>query len=151
MPVIEGRQSGRRCLIDVLFWLSDREVRRRGSSPLPKPIPAVALIDTGASKSCVHIEHLATTLGLTPVDTEPVYSSTTGRGRAPKKPIYHCGLRIPVRASGQTVNHVLPDLRVFGLELDPFLDQFSVLIGTDILAGCDFHLRGAKQEFSLAF
>jgi hypothetical protein len=116
------------------------------NSPVPAPVPIRALVDTGASCSCVDPSVL-TSLGLTPTGSARI--NTPSNGSEPVDlPQYDVALIIPPATPGQSplifpiIPVVASQLRAQGIE---------ALIGRDILSHCILVYNGTVNFFSLAF
>lgn len=112
--------------------------------PIPQPVLIRALVDTGASCTCVDPSVLAT-LNLTP--TGSVSINTPSTGTTPHlADEYDVGLTIPDGASPlflQTIPVVASELLTS--------HGFHALIGRDILEHCLLVYNGKESFFSLAF
>lgn len=113
---------------------------------IPSPIPIRALVDTGASCTCVDPTILAQ-LGLTPTGSLPMMTPSTGT-QPHMADQYDIGLIIPGATQGdppyiiETLPVVCSVLAVQGIH---------ALIGRDILAGCFMAYNGTAGFFTLAF
>jgi predicted aspartyl protease len=114
---------------------------------IPSPIQIRALVDTGASCTCVD-PSVMTSLGLTPTGTVPVSTPTTG-GTPELKYQYDVALAIP-GATQADIPLVLATIAVVEAEL--LAGQgFHALIGRDILSQCVLVYNGSFTQFTLAF
>lgn len=104
-----------------------------------------ALIDTGASNTCVDPSVL-TALGLTPTGTVSVVTPTTGATPVECKQ-YDVGLVIPAPNGAPFV------VGTIAVTEHEFLNAqgFHALIGRDILSRCLFGYNGALGLFTLAY
>lgn len=108
-------------------------------------IPIRALIDTGASCTCIDPAHL-TQLGLSPTAPASVHTPSTG-GTAAQAWQYDVSLTIV-----STVNEPVLSLGivpVLGSELRK--QGIDALIGRDVLAGLVFHYNGSTGFYTLAY
>jgi hypothetical protein len=112
----------------------------------PAPVAVRALIDTGASCTCVDTTVL-NQLALTPTGTTLVHTPTTG-GTPQQVNQYDVGLLIPAAVTGHAplVQIVLPvtahALAVQGIQ---------ALIGRDVLSQCLLAYNGAMGIFTLGY
>jgi hypothetical protein len=111
----------------------------------PKPVPIRALVDTGASSTCVDPSVLAA-LSLTP--TGIVLLSTPSTGGTPHQAEqFDVALIIPAPAGPALVFRTMP---VVASEL--LASQgFHALMGRDILDQCLFSYNGSIKLFTLAY
>ena len=92
--------------------------------PIPPPVQGSALLDTGATNTCIDQAVLETQLGLTPTG---MGTQLTAAGPAPA-PYFACMLGIPVMGSAQ---QFLPSVTGAQLQGQPYIG----LLGRDFLAG----------------
>ena len=114
-----------------------KAIADKGES-IPRPVVGHALIDTGASNTCIDRE-AADRAGLAVVDSGPLTSATQ---EAEIVPIYAgkldiAGLETPIIAHG-----------AYGVNLAP--QQLIVLIGRDMLKNCVLIYNGPDGSFSLS-
>lgn len=132
-------------------WVGPSQARRKALAlanvPIPGPMRIRALIDTGASCTCVDPSILQS-LNLTPTGSVPVNTPTTGTQAAVANQ-YDVGLMIP------HVDPTTPPLlreTVAVIECQLLVAQgFHALIGRDILEGCLFIMDGGVKIFTLAY
>jgi len=121
-------------------------LKAAGQTP-PQPIPVRALIDTGASGTCVD-PMILQTLGLTATGVVAVNTPTTGVTPV-KQDQYDIALIIP----GPSQTHAplfVGNLPVLAAEL--FQAQgFHALVGRAILSMCLMTYDGASGFFSIAY
>jgi len=110
--------------------------------PIPPLVPIRALVDTGASCTCVDPSVLAA-LSLTPTGSVSVNTPSTG-ATPHSADQYDVGLAIP---NGTPL--VLQTIPVVAAELLP--QGFHALIGRDILDQCLLVYNGKIRLFTLAF
>ena len=113
---------------------------------VPTGISARALIDTGASCSCVDPSILVK-LELTPTGSVPVHTPSTG-GAPHLAEQYYVSLIIP----GAGTHHVplaIPAVPVTAANLS--LQGVDALIGRDVLRECIFIYNGSVGLFTIAF
>jgi hypothetical protein len=119
---------------------------RAAQQPVPQTIPVRALVDTGASCSCVDPSVL-TGLALTPTGAANIVTPTTG-ATPNVTSAYDVLLAIPAAPGQQPA--VFPTISVVAVDL--LVPQgFHVLIGRDILSDCILVYNGAARFFTLAF
>ncbi len=111
--------------------------------PFPSPIVIRALIDTGASSSCLD-SGIVASLGLDPSGSVSVHTPST-MGVAVPKYTYDASL---VFGDGK------PDSRTYTLdfiETELASQGFELLVGRDILAKCLLNYNGPNGIFDLSF
>lgn len=119
---------------------------RAAEQPIPTPVPIRALVDTGASCTCIDPSVLAA-LDLTP--TGQVGLNTASSGQTPHSADqYDVGFVIPT-GGGSSVPLFLRTIPVVETELLP--QGFHALLGRDILAQCILIYNGDIGFFTLAF
>ena len=129
----DGRNSGRDLLVyfgptlevrvgfDMQFWLARSTNEADAVQPILPPIPFPALVDTGATESCID-EDLAADLGLPVVDEVPI----GGVGGAHQAEVYLAQIYIPDLDIGYSG-------RVIGARLGAGEMLHRVLIGRNFL------------------
>jgi predicted aspartyl protease len=117
-----------------------------GQQPIPNAVQIQALVDTGASGTCIDPSVL-NQLGLTPTGKTLVNTPTTGTQPA-SADTYDVSLTIyAVENQPPLIQHTIP---VIASEL--LAGQgIHALIGRDILRGCLLMYDGANGLFSLAY
>ncbi len=115
---------------------------------VPNVMPIQAVIDTGASSTCVDPSVLQNHLNLTPTGNAPVVTPTTGN-----QPVnadqYDISLIVPAASQNQ-LPFYRANLPVLCMEL--LTSQgFHALIGRDVLSQCVFLYNGGTGSFILAF
>lgn len=114
---------------------------------IPSMIPVQALVDTGASSTCLD-PYVISTLELTPTGSVPCHTPSTGSQPAMMNQ-YDVGIIIP----GPTPTHapfIVGTLPV--VETALFTAQgFHALIGRDILQHCVLIYNGSLGQFTLAY
>ena len=135
-------------LVDAFVIVSEarRQALLAAHQQVPPPIAIRALLDTGASHTCIDPSVL-TSLALTP--TGSVLCNTPSSGNQPHQADqYDIGLIIPGPKGG--VPLIRPTLPV--MESHLFQQQgFHSLIGRDVLAGCVLTFNGTAAFFILAY
>ena len=140
------QQSGP--VITALFSVSAerRDALTRANQPIPKEVDIRALVDTGASCTCVD-PSVIQLLQLTPTGNVPVNTPTTGNDPVDVDQ-YDVSLIIP----GATADH-----SPFYLETLPVLctdlarQGIQALIGRDVLKHCILSYNGDMEWFSLSY
>lgn len=118
------------------------ELYQKEHKPIPSPITGIGLIDTGASRSCVHAP-IMKQLGINPIN---VVTSGTANGQA-----LH-GL-FPAHFNFLAAKIEIDFASVVGVNLtgqDINGNQIIALIGRDVLAMGIFVYNGSTGSFSLA-
>ena len=125
------------------------EARRAALTAAHEPIPNLvnfrALLDTGASSTCVDPSILQP-LNLTPTGSAPVETPSTG-GVPVEAPQYDVSLILP--AGSNKIPLVIGNLGVICLALASL--GYHALIGRDILAQCIYLYNGSTRLFTLAY
>lgn len=114
--------------------------------PVPPARTVRALVDTGASCTCVDPAVLKA-LGLAP--TGSVMVNTPSTGNVPHQ-VDQYDANIVIFAASNQMPYTPAPLPVVAVEL--FTQQgIHVLIGRDVLAGCVLHYNGSQGVFTLAY
>jgi len=118
------------------------------SQELPPPVPIQALVDTGASCTCIDPDILINRLGLMATGEAECLTPTTG-ATPQKMKLYDIGLRI--MAGSVTEPHLYLDpLPV--MESGLFDGQgIHALIGRDVLNRCVLIYNGTTRLFTLSY
>jgi hypothetical protein len=146
MPAISRPLNHGRAEVDVELNVPQAVAQNLQASGLPVPPfqQAVALIDSGASATCVHAG-LVQALQLIAVGARHVRTPTTGPNPI-TVPTYRLDLTV-LHPRGKHL--VVPVLEVIEAQ---FINMgHLVLIGTDVLAGCVFSYNGPGQRFRLRY
>jgi hypothetical protein len=113
------------------------------NQPIPAPRTGLALIDTGATRSCVDSQVISS-LGVNPIG---ITSLGTARGRS-QHHLYPAKFNFPaIRFEMEFDSVVGVDLSGQGAGKI----QIIALIGRDVLSRCILIYYGTKGSFSLAF
>lgn len=129
----------------VMVSASRRKALTDANQPVPPPVAIRALIDTGASNTCIDPSVLRT-LNLTPTGSTPMITPTTG-AEPQEKALYDVMVLIPAGNAQPFIQATLPVC-----ECDLFEAQgFHALIGRDILSHCLLVYNGLANYFSLAY
>lgn len=103
---------------------------QKAGQPIPNAVRVRALIDTGASCSCVD-SSVIKELSIPPTGREKVHTASTGQEAPHEANQYDVGMVIP---SGTQAPLYLPNLPVVEAELEHL--GYKALIGRDVLARC---------------
>ena len=135
-------------LVNVMVGVSDALAAALAAAgqPIPALIATSALVDTGASHTCMD-PSLMRELGLTPTGRVKV-TAPSGEATSHQADQYDVSFVIPA-AIGETPL-IFPNIPVFCSELRN-RSAFDVLIGRDVLEGCLFSHNGATGLFTLAY
>jgi predicted aspartyl protease len=134
-------------LFDLYIWASEpyRKLRAAAKKPIPQPIIIKALIDTGASCTCINETDLSK-LGLPARGTTLIHTPSTGG--------------TPATVLQYDVSLMLAHLPSLGFKYfstvpviatDFSSRPFKALIGRDVLKECLLVYDGGAGIFSLAF
>jgi hypothetical protein len=119
----------------------------KAHQPVPNPVPIRALVDTGASCTCVDPSVLKDGLKLTPTGSVTVNSPTTGATPHDAEQ-YDIALYIPsVAGQPVLVFETIPVVSSILLNAQ----GFHALIGRDILRLCLLVYNGTLGNFTLAY
>jgi hypothetical protein len=143
MPRIEGKVDERGLLVDVKIMMTSSRVEalKRAGKPYAKPMTIVALVDTGASCSCVDRNVIAG-LGLGKRGTVSIHTPSTGTGYIDRAQYDAC-LVLGEGQAGALV-FTLPVIE------SEFASQgFLALIGRDVLGSCMLVYDGPASKFTL--
>jgi hypothetical protein len=135
-------QSGPALSVSVSIPQALAEFYTRKRMPLPSPITGAALIDTGATRSCVH-GPVMRTLGVNPIG---VVTSGTAAGAVPH-------YLFPAHFLFPAARIDIDFTAVVGVDLTGQMingQQFIALIGRDVLAVGIFVYNGPMGAFSFA-
>lgn len=147
MPTITLQITPDGPLCDAFVGVSQarRDALTAAGQTVPNVVRVRALIDTGASCTCVDPSALRS-LGLTPTGSVPVNTPTTGATPL-NRDQYDISLQIPHP-------QLYPLLRntIAVVEAELFLIQgFHVLIGRDVLGDCVLVYHGDAEFYSLSY
>ena len=131
MSEINWRHDGRRIVLPII-------ILRPGNPADMTCVDAVALLDTGATASGIDIR-LAEKLGLEALGKRPLQSAN-GLGHA-ERYIFRFGL-FPDGHSSTDLPYIFEEVYGFGLTGS---DNFTALIGMDILSQCSFSIDSSKR------
>ncbi len=149
MPHFTLQLSPGGALVAAAIGVSDarRNALVTANQVAPDIIPIRAMIDTGASCTCVDPSVLKTTLSLTPTGNTAVVTPSTGN-----QPVnvdqYDICLIVPGKQDDAPF--FIPNLPVVCMELLG-AQGFHALIGRDVLARCVLLYNGSIGWFTLAY
>ena len=128
---------GPRVTVTITPLQDQIQILAKQGKDIPKPVTGFALIDTGASVTCVDQE-AAAKAGLVTVGSDPLTSAT------------HANEVLPVYAGRLTIPGLgeFEILRAFGAKLAPL--GFTALIARDVLMGCVLVYNGMDASFSIS-
>lgn len=135
-----------RALVHVTIWLStpEAEVLQDQGLELPQGVMTKALIDTGATSTCIDCT-IAAKLGLAAKDFSPVNTPSSGT-----TPAYHPIYDISMLWTTHNRQIKLWDaVRAVGCDFSA--QDIDVLIGMDVLSHCYFACNGLGASFTLIF
>jgi hypothetical protein len=110
--------------------------------PMPAPILARALIDTGADVTCCAAQ-IFHRLGISPIQQ---HTTQTLSGPLSIR-LFEVGFSIPAASTGSGLLLVLPQLVV--MEFTQPLQNIEVLIGLDVLMQCVLQVDGPNRQFAI--
>jgi|SRR5208337_2536095 len=151
MNTLSALVDAQGALIDILLTLAgpDLLALRQKGAPLPQPVAARAVIDTGADVTCLDSKLIVPLIasGLPPGKFLLTNLPATGGLRPSME--YSVGLTI-VHPSGRTRSNLV-------LRNQPVVEQalgslgYDALIGRDVLDRCLLIYDGPGRRFSLAY
>lgn len=134
----------------LVAWVGVSEGRQKALVEAGQPVPKIAkiraLVDTGASCTCVDPEVLTGALGLTATGSTPV---VTAGGVPEDRDEYDVALAIPSNTSAEAPM-VFGTIRVVATPLRS-AQGFDALIGRDVLQHCALFYNGSVATFTLAY
>ena len=134
-------------IMDAFVAVSEarRNALTAAGQPVPNPMQIRALVDTGASGTCLD-PSVPTALGLTPTGSASMVTPSTGA--IPHiADQYDVAIIVPCATPPALVFETVP---VACVEL--LASQgFHALIGRDLLARCILHYNGTTRLFSIAY
>ena len=145
MPVLTlplGHEGG---AVDLLIGVSypRADALRAANLPIPPPVPIRAIIDPGASATCVEAGALQS-LGLVSTGTISMTTPSTGN-----VPVVCNQYDVSLTVVHPNVQMTLPALAI--VECQPLGGTIQALIGRDFLSVCLFVYDGVAQRFSLGY
>lgn len=135
-------------VLNVLIGVSQAkaDALTKANQPVPKAVPIRALVDTGASCTCID-PAVFTALSLTPTGSVAMFTPSTG-ATPHQADQYDISLLIPP-AVPTDFPFVIRTLQVTASDLK--IQGIQALVGRDILAGCVLNYNGTMGFFTLAF
>jgi len=132
-------------LLDVLIGVSQAKAKVLidAGNPVPKPMLARALVDTGASCTVIDPETIKK-LGLTPTGIGSTITATTGSVPHDAE-LYDISILIPIGSEFKG----FPSVPIMALDLAPC--GIQVLIGRDLLGQGLFIYDGLSKLYTLSF
>jgi predicted aspartyl protease len=149
MPHFTLQLSPKGPLLTVVVRVSDERYRAlvANNHPIPAPVTIRALIDTGASITCIDPSVLRS-LSLSPTGSATVNTPSTGN-----TPVSADQYDVSITIHGSTNSQiplVFNTIPVIQAEL-LLVQGFHALIGRDILEHCFFSYNGSAGFFTLAY
>ncbi len=135
-------------------FISVSEARQRTLEEAGTPVPAWqrirALIDTGATITCIDPVVLIDALSLTPTGNTVIFTPSTSN-QPVSKDLYDVGLWVPPGREGEREFWlIVRNMAVICTDLLQAMG-YHALIGRDVLEKCLFFYDGASQRFTLAY
>jgi len=133
-------------VVDAFIAVSPQraEALQRAGQSVPNAVRVRALIDTGASCSCVDPKVLES-LGIQPTGREKVHTASTAEQKPHETNQYDIGLAIP---NGIQPPLMVPNLPVIEAALEHL--GYKAIVGRDVLASCILVYDGSGY-FALAY
>lgn len=119
---------------------------KAAGKPVPADVALRALVDTGASSTCVDPSVLTTQLGLSPTGVVPVHTPSSGQ-TPHQADQYDIGLIIYGTTTAQFLE--FPTIPVLSCDLSQ--QGIQALLGRDIIGRCVLVYNGALGQFTMAF
>jgi predicted aspartyl protease len=145
LPTITLNISPQGPLLEVFLDISQarRNTLSQAGVIIPKPIQVTALIDTGASCSCID-PSVIQKLNITPTGSGAVSTPLTG------KTLQLCNkYDISVLLVHPEINYQIGAIPV--LESKVFGQGIHALLGRDVLSKCLFIYNGTTQQYTISF
>lgn len=146
MPHLSVTISSDGPIIDLLVGVGAGAAEAAGmdGEPIPAPVLARALVDTGASHSLVDAS-IIVPLRLSVLDFQAVNSATSG-SKPRSLPVYDVSIALPTRPR-HVVRRSIPVPAVeFSKE-----HGFTMLLGRDVLRDCVLEMNGPENRLTLTF
>ena len=147
MPYFTRQTTAGRLIVDAVLGISlaRNTALVAANQPIPRPLNILALVDTGASCTCVDNEALQQ-LQLTPTGSTPVLTPSTG-----KTPMTADQYDVSLMFYSTTRERPLMFHTIPVLQTPLIMQGFHALIGMDVLRNCLLVYDGRNDQFSLAF
>lgn len=149
MPHFTLQMTAQGAIMNTLIGVSEgrKNALAAVGQAIPNVVHALALIDTGASATCIDSSVLQA-LNLTPTGQTMIKTPSTGNTSVPFDQ-YDVSLLVPPAAANQ-IPLFIGTLAVVCTDL--FVSQgFHVLIGRDILSQCLFIYNGTTSLFTISY
>jgi hypothetical protein len=138
-------------VLDVQVGLAaaDLQLLRNAGCPVPTPMAARALIDTGAEVSCVDVQLLDPLRAVGVAPQRFVFANFPAAGGLTLAPEYAVGLTIVHPSGNPRAALILRSLPVVEKLLDHL--GYQVLLGRDVLMDCLLVYDGPAAVLTLAY
>jgi hypothetical protein len=148
MPTIIDTVTSQGAMVDIRIGLSATQIQRLRAAlrPIPQPITARALVDTGAEMTGVD-SSLVQPLGLPARGSSMV--NLPAHGGLNFSFLYDATVTIVHPSGIANQDLVVSSIAVLELPLAPL--AFQVVIGRDLLARCRLLYNGLRNRFRLAY
>ena len=145
MPTITRNISPQGPLLDVFLDISQarKNTLTKAGVAIPKPVQVTALIDTGASCTCIE-PSVIHSLNITPTGSGVVSTPLTG-----KNPQICNKYDISVLLIHPEINYQIGAIPV--MESKVFGKGIHALLGRDVLSKCLFIYNGVNQQYTISF
>ncbi len=141
MPILAGQgnlqQLGPLAQVKIFIPEDLQDLLEKHEKNIPKPVDAMAMIDTGATSSVIQ-EGMAKKLGLSPVGQQPISTPTTEKQMCY---VYQVRIVFP--------NNSIASLLAIEAPLQN--QHIQCLLGRDLLSRSVFVYTGITNSFSLSF
>jgi predicted aspartyl protease len=146
MPHLSVPTKPNGAMLDIVIGVSipRQQKLHRSGQPIPKPVTGRALVDTGATPTCID-PGIAARLGLKPIGTSQVHTPST-QGVAFTCNVYDVSLVIPT-SPGSPFR--IMTLAAFESSLTP--QGIDVLIGRDVLEHATMFYDGPNGRMTMSF
>jgi hypothetical protein len=148
MPTLKGAVDRDGALLNIEFGVSASAIQnlRASHRPIPQPVSAIAVVDSGAEVTCLDTS-LVQKLGLSVVGFSTANVPAIGGVHFSAMHAVSLTIRHPSGHAGG--NLVIPDLPV--LEVPLGVLGYHSLIGRDVLAKCHFVYDGPGSWFEFSY
>ena len=145
MPILTSPLAAEGAVIDLLVGVSDprQQALLAANQPVPSPVPIRALIDPGASITCIE-DSVLQPLALVPTGIVSMTTPSTGA-----TPAFCNQYDVSLLLSHPLIAYRFSAIPV--LECKALSGTFKALLGRDLLRHCLFVYDGPAGRFSLAF